>query len=143
MGGNYKIGPEAIGSRSEVPRKFCMSIESYKDLIVWQKSIELVILTYRLTDKFPKSELYGITSQIRRAVVSIPSNIAEGYKRRHLGEYIQFLRISDASSAELETQFIISQKLGYCSGADFGKVMSLLTEVGKMLCSLIGKLKVK
>ena len=62
MGGNYKIGPEAIGSRSEVPRKFCMSIESYKDLIVWQKSIELVILTYRLTDKFPKSELKNFVS---------------------------------------------------------------------------------
>ena len=120
-----------------------MSIESYKELIVWQKSVELVIIVYRLTDKFPKGELYGITSQIRRAAVSIPSNIAEGYKRRHLGEYIQFLRISDASSAELETQLIISQKLGYGLDKDFEKVNSLLVEVEKMLCGLIGKLKGK
>ena len=73
-------------------------MNSYKDLIVWQKSIELVIGIYKMTDKFPKSELYGLTSQIRRAAVSISSNIAEGYTRKHRLEYIQFLRIAFGSA---------------------------------------------
>src|SRR3989338_11366185 len=87
-------------------------MNSYKDLIVWQKSIELVIGIYKMTDKFPKSELYGLTSQIRRAAVSISSNIAEGYTRKHRLEYIQFLRIA-FGSGELETQIIIAKKLNF------------------------------
>lgn len=113
-------------------------LESYKDLKVWQRSIELVKEIYKITESFPKSEVYGLTSQMRRSAVSIPSNIAEGYKRRGLGEYIQFLGIADASTAELETQLIISKDL-YTS-VDFSKSESLLLEIQKMLIVLIKKL---
>ena len=118
-----------------------MYIESYKQLKVWQRSIELVREVYKVTEKFPKSELYGLVSQIRRAAVSTPSNIAEGYKRRNLGEYVQFLSIADASAAELETQVIISKDL-YLE-IDFLKTESLLEEVQKMLIVMIKKLNLK
>lgn len=114
-------------------------ITSFKELIVWQKAIELVKEVYFVTEKFPKNELYGLVSQMRRAAVSIPSNIAEGYKRKNLGEYIQFLSIADASSAELETQEIISKDL--YRNINFLKMESLLTEVQKMLFALIKSLK--
>ena len=112
-------------------------MNSYKDLIVWQKSIELVISIYKITDKFPKSELYGLTSQIRRAAVSIPSNIAEGYTRKHRQEYIQFLRIAFSSGGELETQIIIAKKLNFCEIQDIDKIERLLVEIMKMLNKLI------
>ena len=118
-----------------------MYIESYKQLIVWQKSIELVFEVYTITEKFPKSELYGLSNQMRRSAVSIPSNIAEGYKRKGLSEYVQFLSIADASAAELETQTIIAKRL--YSKLDFYKEESLLTEVQKMLPVIITKLKAK
>lgn len=118
-----------------------MYIESYKQLKVWQRSIELVKEVYKITDDFPKSELYGLISQMRRCVISIPSNIAEGYKRRNLGEYIQFLSIADASAAELETQIIIAKDL--YSKIDFSRTESLLEEVQKMLITMIKKLNAK
>ncbi len=80
-----------------------MYIESYKELKVWKKSIDLVKEIYKITNKFPKEEIYVLVSQMRRAAISIPSNIAEGYKRKNLKEYIQFLSIAEASAAELET----------------------------------------
>lgn len=91
------------------------SIKSYQDLTVWQKSMELVAWIYELTQHFPKEEMYGLVSQMRRSAISIPSNIAEGYSRRHRQEYIQFVRIAFGSGAELETQLIIAKKLGYTS----------------------------
>jgi len=115
-----------------------MYIESYKQLIVWQKSIQLVRFVYELTEKFPKNETYGLISQMRRAAVSIPSNIAEGYKRKGLGEYLNFLSIADASAAELETQFIIAEDL--YKKIDFTKAVLLLEEVQKMLVVIIKKL---
>jgi len=118
-----------------------MYLESYKQLEVWKRSIELVKEIYRITDQFPKSELYGLVSQMRRAVVSIPSNIAEGYKRRNLGEYVQFLSIADASAAELETQIIIAKD--FYAKIDFGKAESLLLEIQKMLTIMIRKLNAK
>ncbi len=118
-------------------------IENFKELIVWQKSIKLVILVYRLTRYFPKGEIYGLVSQMRRDVVSIPSNIAEGFKRRHLGEYIQFLSVADASAAELETQLIISTELGYGDRATREQIESLLSEIQRMLGVLISKLRSK
>ncbi len=90
-------------------------MSTYKDLIVWEKSIELCIDIYKATDRYPKSELYGLTSQTRRSVVAIPSNIAEGQRRGHKQEFIQFLCISFGSGAELETQLIIANKIGYLS----------------------------
>ncbi len=118
-----------------------MYIESFKELIVWQKSISLVKDIYKITNQFPKSELYGLTSQMRRSVVSIPSNIAEGYKRKNIGEYIQFLSIADASAAELETQIIIAKDLYKTISFDLSE--SLLLEVQKMLYTVIKTLNAK
>lgn len=118
-----------------------MYIESYKQLEVWKKSIILVKEIYLTTDQLPKSELYGLVNQMRRCAVSIPSNIAEGYKRRNLGEYIQFLSIADASAAELETQIIIAKDL-YAT-IDFSRAESLLIEIQKMSIVMIRKLNAK
>ncbi|PIR13150.1 four helix bundle protein [Candidatus Falkowbacteria bacterium CG11_big_fil_rev_8_21_14_0_20_39_10] len=118
-----------------------MKLESYKDLIVWQKSIDLVLEVYKTTNQFPREELYCLTSQTRRAVISIPSNIAEGYKRKSLGEYLRFLNIAEASAAELETQIIIAKKL--YSHINYNNPESLLTEVQKMLFVMIKRLKEK
>lgn len=117
-----------------------MVIKSYKDLTVWQKAIDLCVLLYKITDKFPKSEMYGITSQMRRACVAIPSNIAEGQMRGHKQEYIQFLRIAFASGGELETQLLVALKIGYLNQSDFAKIDSLLTEELRMLNKLISVL---
>lgn len=116
-------------------------INSYKDLIVWQKSIDLVVEIYALTQKFPKTEAFGLSSQMRRASVSIPSNITEGYRRQAIGEYQHFLYIANASASELETQVIISKKI--YEKLDYSKVDNILLEVVKMLNSLIFKIKEK
>lgn len=116
-----------------------MYLKSYKELIVWQKSIELVKKIYKLTASFPKDEIYGLASQMRRAAVSIPSNIAEGYARKNLKEYLQFLRISYGSSAELETQIVIAKDL--YKDIDYNTIESLLEEILKMLNIMIAKLE--
>jgi len=118
-----------------------VKINSYKDLIVWQKSRKLVVEIYKLTKSFPKSEIYGLTNQIRRSAVSIPSNIAEGYCRQTRKEYIQFLYISYGSSAELETQLLSSFDVGYVTEKQLSEILELLLEVQKMLNVLIKKLK--
>ncbi len=118
-------------------------VRSYKDLIAWQKSMELSILVYKLTDSFPKSEMFSLVNQIRRAVVSIPSNIAEGWARKGLGEYIQFLSIAYGSASELETQLILSKKLGFGEGREYKKIEGILVEVQKLLFVLIRKLRSK
>lgn len=115
-----------------------MKIQSYKDLIVWQKSISLAIQVYKLTDKFPRSELYALVDQMRRASVAIPSNIAEGFRRKGTKEYIQFICIALGSASELETQLIISQKI--YQNHDYTEIFLLLEEVAKMLFSLKRKL---
>ena len=116
-------------------------LKSYKELIVWQKSVQLVKEVFLLTNKFPKSELYGLISQMRRAAISIPSNIAEGYGRKSSKEYAQFYSIAYGSGLELETQIIIARELGFANNEDFGKVELLLEEVLKMLNSMISKMK--
>lgn len=118
-------------------------MNSYRELIVWQKSIELVVLVYKHTDNFPKAEQYGLISQMRRAAVSIPSNIAEGYTRKHKQEYIQFLRIAFGSGAELETQIILAQKLSFITENEYHTLVGSLTEVMKMLNVLIATLVAK
>lgn len=90
-----------------------MKVKDYKDLKIWQKGIEIVDVVYKLTDKFPASETYGLKIQMRRASISIPSNIAEGFARKSNKEYKQFLCISLGSCAELDTQLIIANKRGY------------------------------
>ena len=116
-----------------------MYLKSYKDLTVWQKSMELVKRIYMLTSEFPQSEIYGLVTQMRRAAVSIPSNIAEGYSRKSLKEYLQFLRISYGSSRELETQLIIAKDL--YKKADYHSADLLLEEILKMLNVMIRKLE--
>ena len=117
------------------------TIVTYKDLIVWQKSIELVVAIYELTELFPRSELYGLTSQIRRAVVSIPSNIAEGRRRGSRKDFRHFLLNSFGSGSELETQITISKLLPFGSKLNYSKVDALLGEVMRMLNRFIFKLQ--
>lgn len=118
-------------------------LRSYKDLTVWQKSFQLALEIYQVTKKLPKAELYGLTSQIRRASFAIPSNIAEGYTRKHKAEYVQFARIAFSSGAELETQLLIAKETDLLEEKDFEDLNSLLTEVMKMLNALIKKLEAR
>ncbi|HUU12478.1 MAG TPA: four helix bundle protein [Terriglobia bacterium] len=119
------------------------SVKSYKDLLVWQKGIALVKKIYQLTQTFPDAERFGLVSQMRRAAVSIPSNIAEGQARHTRKEFIQFISHSEGSVAELETLVILGVELGYCALADTQEIANLTTELSKMLDSLRRKLDVK
>lgn len=120
-----------------------MAVRSYKDLIVYQKSFKLCLKVYEMTEDLPKSELYGLTSQMRRAAVSIPSNIAEGQRRRYRKEFIQFLSIALGSCAELETQVSLSIELKYIA-RDYGKtVLQDLDEVNRLLYKTIRSLETK
>ena len=116
-------------------------INSHTDLIVWQKAKEFTIDLYKITNAFPKEEQYGLTSQLRRAAVSIPSNIAEGFRRGSKKEKRQFLRIAYGSGAEIETQLINAKELGYLKDTDYKKLVSVLTEVMKILNTLIRQFK--
>ncbi|MEW5787466.1 MAG: four helix bundle protein [Pseudomonadota bacterium] len=111
-------------------------MESYRRLLVWQKAMDLAEGIYRLAGSFPQHELYGLTSQIRRAAVSIPSNIAEGRERGSDKDFMRFLGIALGSLAELETQLLLSQRLGYVAEADLQSLVPLADEVGKMLRGL-------
>lgn len=114
---------------------------SFKDLIVWQKSMLLARKIYLTTEGFPKIELYGLVSQMRRAAVSIPSNIAEGYGRKSSKEYAQFYSIAYGSLLELETQLILSHQLGFIDNNNFDETNKIREEVSKMLYVMIAKLK--
>lgn len=126
------------GGKMEVARK---AIRSFKDLIVWQRSMDLTVRIYRITQKLPASEKFGLTSQLRRAAVSIPSNIAEGYGRLSTGYYRQFLSISRGSLVEIETQIEICERLNYLTVLDTADIFKEITEISKMLTSLISKIK--
>jgi len=108
-------------------------IRDYKDLHVWQKGMELAKQVYLLTNRFPSEEKFGLISQMRRAAVSVPSNIAEGQARNTTGEFVQFLSHAEGSAAELDTQLRLSIALGYCVVEDLSEVFRLLTDVQKML----------
>ena len=114
--------------------------QSYKDLIVWQKGIEAAKIVYRLTRAFPAEEKFGLVSQMRRAAVSIPSNIAEGQARHTTGEFIQFISHAEGSVAELNTQLILAGELGFCRLENARPISELLEEIRKMLNSLRRKL---
>jgi four helix bundle protein len=114
-----------------------MAIKSYKDLVVWQKSMDFVTRMYELTATFPRDQIYGLSSQMQRASVSIPSNIAEGYYRKSTKDYIRFLRHSFASGAELETQLMISRNLNFITEEKFNEEVKYLTAIMKMLNKLI------
>ncbi len=109
-----------------------MPIQSYRDLDVWKRSMDLAVRVYQLTSEFPKSELYGLTGQMRRAAVSVPSNIAEGHSRRGR-EFPHFISIALGSLAELETQALIAQRIGHLPEASYAQLHADCTALGKML----------
>ncbi len=115
-------------------------ITGFRDLIVWQRAYELTLDLYRLTRIFPKTEVYGLTSQIQRAAVSVPANIAEGYERNHRKEYLQFLFVAKGSMGELDTLLLLARDLGYLSADDFRHVDSKRNETMKILQGLIKSL---
>lgn len=118
-----------------------MASKNYRDLIAWQKAMELVAETYKTTQSLPKEEIYGLVSQMRRAAVSIPSNIAEGEGRRSGNEFGHFLSIAHGSLRELETQILISQRLAYLSETQTQALIGMTEEVGRLLNGLANSLK--
>lgn len=120
-----------------------IEVKSYRDLAVWQKSMDLVVKCYQLTSQFPKTEMYGLSSQIQRAAVSIPANIAEGKGRNYLGDYIRHLSIANGSLKELETHLLIVERLEYIIQEELKILLNKCEEIGRMLHSLIEKLSQK
>jgi four helix bundle protein len=115
--------------------------QHFKDLVVWQKAMDLVVAVYKVGEGFPRREVYSLTDQIRRAAVSVPSNIAEGQAHFNRGEFMHFLRHSSGSLAELETQLRLAQRLEYLSEAQAQDVLNRVHEVGRILSGLIASLK--
>ena len=113
-----------------------MAVESYRDLTVWQRAMELVELVYKLAAKLPREEKYGLISQLQRAAISIPSNIAEGHARESTKEYLRYLLIARGSMAELETQLLLCVRLGLLTGSDIAEASAVSDEVGKMIRGL-------
>ena len=118
-------------------------MKSYKELIVWQRSMTLATLIFEVTKTFPKSELYGLANQIRRASVSIPSNIAEGFCRGSRAEFRQFLQIAFGSGAEVETQLTIARNTGMLDEEKYIKIISELDEIMRMLNKMISNVRAK
>ena len=119
------------------------SISSYRDLLVWQASVELATQCYKLTAAFPTSERYGMTSQMRRASVSVAANIAEGHGRDGTGNFIQFLRVAQGSLKELETHIVICGRVGLLDERNVDALQGQCDEIGRMLRSLIRTLEAK
>jgi four helix bundle protein len=120
-----------------------MSIKSYRDLKVWQKAMDLVVESYKILNLLPKNEVYSLATQIQRAAVSIPANIAEGHGREHLGDYLHHLSCANGSLMELETHFLIARKLSYITEEQLKSVLWNSAELGRMLAGLISKLKAR
>ncbi len=118
-----------------------MEIKTYRDLIVWQKSMDLVEEVYKIIKLLPKEEIYAIADQMRRSVVSIPSNIAEGHSRKSRKEFLNFISIAQGSKAELQTQILICERLGYLNRNQTKHSLLLTEEIGKLLFSITKKLK--
>jgi len=117
------------------------TVKSFKDLKVWKSSYQLALAIYEITKNFPKEEIYGLVSQMRRSSVSVPSNIAEGYSRKGRPEYVRFLSIAYGSLSELETQILLSKDLKYIDEEKFNNLMQLKDETGGMLYKLMQKLE--
>ncbi len=116
-------------------------IKGYRDLVVWQRAMDLVTATYRLTASFPREEKYGLVQQLKRAAVSVPSNVAEGHGRDHLGDYLHHLSVANGSLMELETQLMIAGRLGYVSREVEERILAQGAEVGRMLSGLARALR--
>jgi len=108
----------------------------YRDLVVWQKAMDLVVEIYRLSQAFPSTEKFGLVSQIQRAAISIPSNIAEGHARKSSGAFLNHLSIAAGSLAELETQIMLAERLGFCIDATSRSLLASTDEIGRMLNGL-------
>jgi len=117
------------------------NVKSYKDLIVWQKAMILVKAIYTITKKYPKEEIYGLTSQVRRSAVSVACNIAEGQARNSTGEFKQFIGVSKGSLAETETLILLSHDLNLISTKELEEITKVIDEVGKLLNGLLNSLK--
>ena len=113
-----------------------MGFKSYRDLEVWQKAMDVVVMCYQITKRFPKSETYGLTGQLQRAAVSIPANIAEGRERQHRKEFLQHPSIAYSSLAELETHVQIAQRLSYINLNQLKQVLDRTAEIGRMINGL-------
>jgi four helix bundle protein len=113
-----------------------MVVKSYRDLLVWQKAMDLVVESYKIASLLPKNETYGLASQIQRAAVSIPANIAEGHGRHHLGDYLYHLSIANGSLMELETHLLVLERLSYLTTDRLEHAMTQAAEVGRMLAGL-------
>ena len=120
-----------------------MPVKDYRELIVWQKAMDLVEEVYRATASFPKEEMYGLTGQIRRAAVSVPSNVAEGQARSTTADFLHFLSIARGSLKEVETQVIIARRLGYVDEQKESELTSLTDEVSRLISGLASSLKRK
>ncbi len=118
-------------------------IRSYRDLEVWKKAMDLVVESYRFTNLLPKSETYGLSSQIQRSAASVPANIAEGHGREHLGDYLHHLSVANGSLMELETHIIVAGRLNYVPQENVDQILGMTGEVGRMLAGLIRSLKKK
>ena len=118
-----------------------MSISSYRDLQVWQKSIDFVVNCYRATEKFPRSEVYGLTSQLQKAAVAVPANIAEGHGRKYTKPYLNHLGISYGSLMESETHLIIAERLHYIDQSQLNALLEQSAEIGRMTNGLIESLE--
>ena len=118
-------------------------VRSYQDLIVWQKAMELVTKIYQVSNKFPRDEVFALTSQLRRAAISVPSNIAEGQGRSSRKEFIYFLGNAKGSLSEVETQILIARNLSYVSDEDLNTLLELSAEVGRILNGLLTSLREK
>jgi four helix bundle protein len=118
-------------------------IKPHKKLEVWNKSVDLCVQIYRLSEMFPKTEMYGLSNQMRRAAVSVPSNIAEGAARQTKKEFMNFLHISQGSLSELDTQVIIANRLNYVTDQSYQKICEKIETISKMITGLIKSLKKK
>ena len=117
-------------------------VKSYRELTVWQRSVQLAVAVYQLTKDFPREEIYGLTSQLRRAGVSVPSNIAEGYGRASKGEYRNFVGMARGSALEIQTQLVIADQLGFGNRKKLENASQLADETGRMLWAMMQKLGV-
>ena len=118
-----------------------MQLKSYRELLVWQKAMDLVVESYKIAGLLPKTELYGLKSQIERAAVSVPANIAEGHGRDHLGDYLRHLSVATDSLMELETHMLIAEKLSFLAEAQIARALHMSAEVGRMLAGLTRSLR--
>ena len=118
-----------------------MALQSYQELKVWQRGMDLVVECYEVSERLPATERYELARQIRRSAVSVPSNIAEGYGREHIGDYVRFLSVANGSLKELETQILIAQRLTFIGFEHSKPILRRTAEVGRMLTVLQRKLR--